>query len=133
MPEHNTQLLCTFSKKDTYMEEMEALAEYYNIPDKKIYVLQSGANNNDIFLTFNALKGSNSVFYRNTISVHRKKDYNIIYSINALNELIKEENGGVHSSSHKIAWENYRNCFISARDGRVKITPTKLLKIYLIS
>lgn len=132
MPEHNTQLLCTFSKKDTYMEEIEALASYYNIPDKKIYVLQSGANNNDIFLTFNALKG-NSAFYPHTMSVHRKKEYNIIYSINALNELIKEENNGVMSPSHQIAWENYRNCFITARDGKVKITPTRLLKIYKIN
>lgn len=132
MPEHNTQLLCTFSKKDTYAEEMESLASYYVIPDKKIYVLQSGANNNDIFLTFNALKG-NSAFYPHTMSVHRKKEYNIIYSINALNELIKEENNGVMSSSHQIAWENYRNCFITARDGRVKITPTRLVKIYRIN
>lgn len=111
---------------------MEALANYYNIPDKKIYVLQSGANNNDIFLTFNALKG-NSAFYPHTMSVHRKKEFNIIYSINALNELIKEENNGVMSPSHQIAWENYRNCFITARDGKVKITPTRLLKIYKIN
>ena len=132
MPEYNTQLLCTFSKKDTYMEEIEALANYYKIADGKIYVLQSGANNNDIFLTFNALKG-NSAFYPHTMSVHRKKEYNIIYSINALNELIKEENNGVMSPSHQIAWENYRNCFITARDGKVKITPTRLLKIYKIN
>lgn len=132
MPEYNTQLLCTFSKKDTYQEEMESLAKYYTICDNKIYVLQSGANGDDIFLTFNALK-TGGEFYRNTMSVHRKKEYNIIYSINALNELIKEENNGVMSSSYKIAWDNYRNCFITARDGKVKITPTKLLKIYKIN
>ena len=132
MPEHNTQLLCTFSKKESYQEEMESLAKYYNIVDSKIYVLESGDNPNDIFLTYNVVKNGGQ-FYRSTISVHRKKEYNILYSINALNELIKEENGGVHSSSHKIAWENYRNCFITARDGRVKITPTKLLKIYKIN
>ena len=132
MPDHNTQLLCTFSKKETYQEEMESLAKYYNIVDGKIYVLESGDNHNDIFLTFNVIKGSIE-FYPHTISVHRKKEYNILYSINALNELIKAENNGIHSSSHRIAWENYRNCFITARDGRVKITPTKLLKIYKIN
>lgn len=132
MAVHNTQLLCTFSKKDTYQDVMESLASYYQIVDGKIYVLQSGANVDDIFLTFNVIK-STGAFYPNTISVHRKKEYNIIYSINALNELIKEENNGVHSASHKIAWDNYRNCFITARDGKVKITPTKLLKIYKIN
>ena len=132
MPEYNTQLLCTFSKLQTYQEQMESLAEYYTIADGKIYVLQSGANNEDIFLTYNVIKNGGT-FYPNTMSVHRKKEYNIIYSINALNELIKEENNGVVSSSHQIAWDNYRNCFITARDGKVKITPTKLLKIFKIN
>lgn len=129
MADYNSQLLCTFSKAHTYMDEIDALAKYYKIVDAKIYVLQSGANNEDIFLTFNAEKNSGA-FYPNTMSVHRKKEYNIIYSINALNELIKMENNGVASHSHKIAWENYRNCLITARDGKVKITPTRLMKIY---
>jgi len=64
--------------------------------------------------------------------VHRKKEYNILYSINALNELIKSENNGVMSTSYQISWEQYRSSFITARDGKVKITPTKLLKIFKI-
>ena len=131
MREHNTQLLCTFSKANIYLSEIEALAEYYNIVDGKIYVLQSGSNKDDIFLTFNAAKGNNN-FYPNTMSVHRKKEFNILYSINALNELIKMENNGIASSSHQIAWENYRSCLITARDGKVKITPTRLIKIFNI-
>lgn len=128
----NAQLLCTFAKQHTYQGEMEALAEYYNIIENKIYVLQSGTNRDDVFLTYNAEKGNNQ-FYPNTISVHRKKEYNIIYSINALNELIKEQNNGVVSSAYQIDWENYRNSFITARDGKVKVTPTRLMKIYQIT
>lgn len=128
----NAQLLCTFAKQHTYQSEIEALAEYYNIIEHKIYVLQSGANRDDVFLTYNAEKNG-SQFYPNTISVHRKKEYNIIYSINALNELIKQENNGVVSTSYQINWDNYRNSLITARDGKVKITPTKLIKIYQIT
>ena len=132
MTEHNTQLLCTFTKKDMYQEEIESISAYYQIVDGKVYVLESKSNSNDIFLTYNVVK-SGGQFYPNTIVVHRKKEYNIIYSINALNGLILHENNGIPSSTHKIAWENYSNCFISARDGKVKITPTKLLKIYRIN
>jgi hypothetical protein len=96
-----------------------------------VYVLQSGDNIDDIFLTYNVVKNG-SEFYPHTMSVHRKKEYNIIYSINALNELIKLENNGVMSSSHQISWNNYRSCFITSRDGKVKITPTKLVKIVKI-
>lgn len=132
MHEHNTQLLCTFSKKDAFQEEIESIAEYYQIVDGKVYVLESKANPTDIFLTYNVIK-TGGQFYPNTISVHRKKEFNIIYSINALNGLILSENNGVPSSSHKISWENYSNCFISARDSKVKITPTRLMKIYRIN
>jgi hypothetical protein len=131
MPEYNTQLLCTFAKQQTYSETIDALSAYYQIPDGKIYVLQNGLNADDVFLTFNVVKNA-VAFYPYTISVHRKKEYNIIYSINALNELIKLENGGVMVTSHQIGWNNYRNSFISTRDGKAKITPTKLIKIFAI-
>jgi hypothetical protein len=129
MSVYNAQLLCTFAKYQTYENEITALSSYYQIVDNKVYVLQSGDNKDDIFLTYNVVKNSGA-FYPNTMSVHRKKEYNIIYSINALNELIKSENNGVMSSSHQISWDNYRNCFITARDGKIKITPTKLVKIF---
>lgn len=128
----NAQLLCTFAKYNTYQDEMDALSRYYNIIEQKIYVLQNGLNKDDIFLTYNAEKINGQV-YQNTISVHRKKEFNILYSINALNELIKEQNGGVVSTAYKINWEQYKNSFITARDGKVKITPTKLLKIYRLT
>lgn len=129
MANGNAQLLCTFAKYDSYHESMDALCKHYNIIEQKIYVLQSGLSKDDIFLTYNAEKIDGSI-YPNTISVHRKKEYNIIYSINALNELIKEQNNGVVSTSYKINWEQYRNSFITARDGKVRVTPTKLMKIY---
>jgi hypothetical protein len=131
MPEYNTQLLCTFSKYYSYENEILELVRYYQILGGNIYILQSGLDSEDIFMTYNITKNS-GVFYTHTISVHRKKEYNIIYSINALNELIKEENNGVMSTSHRISWDNYRNSFITAKDGKVKITPTKLLKIFKI-
>ena len=64
MRDYNAQLLCTFAKQDTYMVEIESLSKYYNIIDKKIYVLQSGNNKNDLFLTYNVEKSTNSKFYQ---------------------------------------------------------------------
>jgi len=128
----NAQLLCTFAKYNTYQTEIDALSEYYNILEKKVYVLQNVANKDEIFLTYNAEKNG-SQFYTNTISVHRKKEHNIIYSINALNELIKEQNNGIVSNTFQINWEQYKNSFITAREGKVKVTPTRLMKIYQIS
>lgn len=126
-----TQLLCTFCKLATYSDEIAALGRYYSIVDGKVYVLQNESVPEEIFLTYNAER-TGTEFYPRTMSVHRKKEFNIIYSINALNELIKQENNGVLSRSYQINWQLYSNSLITARDGNVKVTPTKLLKIFKI-
>jgi hypothetical protein len=128
MPEQNGQLLCTFSTLKGYQEEIAALTKVYTISGDRIYVLVNLERADDIFLTFNGNKIGEE-YYPRTISVHRKKDYNVLYSINALNELVRLDNSGSFSSQVNINWEKYRNSLITTKDGKLKITPTKLVKI----
>jgi len=44
----------------------------------------------------------------NTILVHRKKETNTLYTINALNDLIKKLNGGVVDISFRVNWQHYK-------------------------
>ena len=44
-----------------------------------------------------------------TISLHRKKNTNTLYTINALNDLIRELNAGKLDKTYPIKWENYKN------------------------
>ena len=129
MREYDTQLLCTFTTYQTYSQEALALVKYYEIPGNVIYALQSCGNLDDVFLTFNAKRG-NMEFYPKTMLVHRKKEFNVIYSINALNELVRAENAGILSREYQVDWDKFRNSFISIRDGKVCVTPTKLVKIF---
>lgn len=122
------QLLCTFSTLKTYESEIKALARVYKITGDRVYVLSNVDSPDEIFLTFNGSMLTNQVYQR-TISVHRKKDFNVLYSINALNELVRLESRGQYSSQVNINWENYRNSLITTKDGKLKITSTKLVKI----
>ena len=131
MPDRDSQLLCTFSKAATFLKEIEALADFYVIDGNRIYVLQNSDNSDEVFLTFNAMT-SGERYYPRTISVHRKKNYNVLYSINALNELVKLENAGTFSVTFDIPWIKYKNSLITVKDGKLKITPTKLLKIFYL-
>ena len=101
------------------------------IPSLDAIASGSVENPNEIFLTFNGAK-TGTDYYQHTISVHRKKEYNVLYSINALNELVKIENLGNFSSRTDIKWEKYRNSLITVKDGELKITSTKLVKILSI-
>ena len=65
----------------------------------------------------------------NTISLHRKKLSNTLYTINALNELIKTINNGVLDTRYQVPWELYKNMIlITNKDGLQRI-PTRILKI----
>ena len=69
----------------------------------------------------------------NTILVHRKKQTNTLYTINALNELIKSLNNGVLDKTYAIEWENYRNCILLVQAEGFNKIDTKVKEIINLS
>ena len=80
-------------------------------------------------ITYNVDQGNINSIPVNTILVHRKKESNTLYTINALNDLIKKLNGGAVDPSFKINWQHYRNCILLTQHGEVKQLNTKIYKI----
>ena len=62
----------------------------------------------------------------NTISLHRKKQSNTLYTINALNEVIRELNDGVLDKRFPIPWEDYQNSLLLTNDAGLNKIPTKI-------
>jgi hypothetical protein len=69
----------------------------------------------------------------NTISIHRKKHTNTLYTINALNQIILQLNKGVLDKRFPIPWENYRNCILLYNDDKLVEIKTKIHKVVLVS
>ena len=65
----------------------------------------------------------------NTILVHRKKQSNTLYTINALNELVKEENGGVLDKTFIIDWQKFRNSIILTNTEGTKRIQTRIFEV----
>jgi hypothetical protein len=80
-------------------------------------------------VTYNVEQGNVSDIPDNTILVHRKKESNTLYTINALNELIKKLNGGVVNPKFIIDWQHYRNCVLLTNHNELKQLNTKIYKI----
>ena len=72
-------------------------------------------NRNDLYCTFNA--EDNGYRGKNTISIHRKKETNILYTVNALNEVIKDLNNGILDKTMIIPWEAFQNSFILTEEN----------------
>ena len=133
MSDLDTQLLCTFSTEDLYKHDAHDIGMLHHVVGNRIYVLANEANTSEVFLTYNIVVGDTIHRYPKTISVHRKKDFNVLYSINALNELVKSQNSGNISPSITIDWAKCRNSIIVVKDGSVVISPTKLKEILYLS
>ena len=118
-----TQLLCTFTTKEKLQDQLQQIRETYHIVYNYIYVLQNKSDLDELFITYNidtAYKPEKPL--GDTILVHRKKQSNTLYTINALNELIKEENGGTLDKSFTVDWDKFKNSIIVTNvDGTKKI------------
>jgi len=108
-------------------EVLDNIQNDYTLSINKIFVLHVKSTN-DYVCTYN-LDPSSTTFPENTILVHRKKESNTLYTINALNELIKKLNGGVVDTSYKVNWQHYRNCILLTRQNELKQLNTRLFKI----
>ena len=125
----DSQLLCTFSNKKEITEMVLIIKESAPLSMRKVYVLQKADNPNELMLTYNVKKSDTSGFLPNTILLHRKKETNTLYTINAVNHIIREANNGVLDTNYQVEWDTYKNMIlISNKEGLQKI-PTRILKI----
>ena len=126
------QLLCTFSNSLQYTEVIKEIPQQYTLIDNKIFIFANENNLRELYLTFNVQKTDRNNRYKGTISIHRKKQTNTLYTLNAMNRLIEDENNGVYDKNFQLSWELYKNSIILTNDVGVKIVPLKLLSIHEI-
>ena len=86
-------------------------------------------DNNEYVLTYNIEMSNIANIPENTILVHRKKESNTLYTINALNELIKKLNGGVVDTRYQIDWQHYKNTILLTQQNELKQLKTKIHEI----
>jgi hypothetical protein len=124
------QILCKFSNNNSYSSHINDLKSNFNIVDNRIFIFVNEKNLKEMFLTFNINKSeqysSNNI---STISIHRKQQTNTLYTLNAMNKLIADENEGVFDPTFQLSWELYKNSFILNNEIGVKIIPIRLFNL----
>ena len=122
------RLFCTFSQLEDLDNLIYTLTKRYDIMYNKMFILQVKSNN-EYVVTYNVDQGNVNDIPDNTILVHRKKETNSLYTINALNELIKSLNGGVVDTRFIINWQHYKNCILLTQHNEIKQLNTRIYKI----
>ena len=126
-----TQLLCTFTSKKDIDTTVNRIKESYTIAFNKIYVLQNEDNIKELICTYN-VESEDGIDYNvvpNTISLHRKKHSNTLYTINALNEVIKNLNNGILDTEYQVPWENFKNMIMVTNSEGLNKINTRIFKI----
>jgi len=124
----NNKLFCTFTSGEELDELVSELSTVYTIMYNKMFVLFVKSTN-EYVVTYNVDQGNVNTIPENTILVHRKKETNTLYTINALNELIKKLNDGVVDMAYRVNWPHYRNSILLTQHNELKQLNTKVFKI----
>ena len=124
----NNRLFCTFTKLEDVDSLVKEISTRYEILYNKIFIMRVKSND-EYVCTYNVDQGNISNIPLNTILVHRKKESNTLYTINALNELIKKLNGGVVDTKFAINWNHYKKCILLTQHNELNQLNTKIFKI----
>ena len=125
-----TQLLCTFTSKSKLNEIVDIIVSCNDVLYDKIYIFENKDDSNQLICTYNVEFIEN--YEENiidTISLHRKKQSNTLYTINALNEVIREKNNGVLDKSFMVDWMEFENTLLLTNEIGLQKIPTKIFQI----
>lgn len=128
-----TILLCTIVPESKLFldKTLEKIKTYFK--PQQIFILKTTSDEEKKYiLTYNVPKSSNFKYkdlVKSTFQIHRKKEYNVLYTLNALNKIIggesKEKNQEI-----QVEWEKYKNSIILIRNKNdLHIVPTIIYDI----
>ena len=129
----SNKLFCTFSTKEEIDEKLAEINREYKILYGKLFVLSS-PESDEYLCTYNIEpeEGKQTRILPNTILLHRKKESNTLYTINALNILIKSINNGVLDPTFPIPWKDYQNSVLLTQDSNLRKLNTLIHKIVTV-
>lgn len=124
---YNFKLLCTFSYKKNLNTVIDGIVYQFN-GVQKIFIFSNKDDNRECYLTFNVDLSLNDKFSKYII-IHRKKETNTLYSVNALNLIIKNLNNGILDTSYQLNWNLYQNMLLLSKGEEINRIPLQLEEV----
>ena len=130
-------LLASFLMTDDeqkIQEEVEFIVNNIEITNNLIFLLEDKDNPEKKIITYNAVvekgKPFNSRLF--TMRMHRKKQTNTLYTINALNAAVASQHDGKTGRDLKLDWTQYENSILLTSGKELKAHPVEVSKIFKI-
>lgn len=124
------QLLCTFSNINDYKNVIEQIRKFYTVYNNPLFVFYNTKNVKELYITYNIVNNNvDFAKFPGTISIHRKRQTNTLYTLNAMNQIIRDENNGVIDKSFEVNWELYKDSLIITTDNLIRVISIKIYDI----
>jgi len=125
----SNKLFCTFTLLVDLEEIVTIINRKYSILFGKIFILES-PQSDELICTYNIDTNNMATSpMPNTILLHRKKESNTLYTINALNTLIRSLNGGRMNKNFIVNWADYKNSILLTNGPELRKLDTSIHKI----
>jgi hypothetical protein len=126
----NFSLFATFIPYYAIGSVLNIIKENFKVRNNNVFILRDLTDKTRLILTFNAERYVGTPPMR-FINIHRKKENNTLYTLNALNKLVEQKNDGKIDHNFKIDWEdeNLKNTFVLIQDGELKFIKTSLKSV----
>lgn len=118
------RLYCTFVQVDKLNEVLELLKGKV---EGKIFILDIGKEH-ECVLTYNILDKLPQELLESTVLCHRHKLTKTLYTINALNTIVKLKTG-TENKDYKLNWSEYQDSLLVVQDKQLIQFKTKLINI----
>ena len=130
-------LLASFIMTDDdqkIQEEVEFIVNNIEITNNLIFLLEDKDNPEKKIFTYNAVVEKGKPFNPRlfTMRMHRKKQTNTLYTINALNAAVASQHDGKTGRDLKLDWTQYENSILLTSGKELKAHPVEVSKIFKI-
>jgi hypothetical protein len=130
-------LLASFIKTDNeeqIQQEVEYIVNNIEITNSLIFLLEEQEDPLKKIITYNAIVEKGKPFNPRlfTMRMHRKKQTNTLYTINALNAAVASQHDGKTGRDLKLDWSQYENSIILTAGKELRVHPIQVSKIFKI-
>lgn len=122
----------TTESEERENEEVQFIVDNLKLSNNYVFLLRSLKDPSKKIITYNAFVEKGQGFNPNlhTTRVHRKKQTNTLYTINALNLAVAKQHDGKTGKDLKLDWEEYRNCLLLSHEKQLQVHPVEVVKIF---
>ncbi len=116
------------------LDEVNYIVENLDLTNQFIFLFQLTEDPLKKVLTYNILPAKGKPFNSRlfTMRIHRKKQTNTLYTINALNAAVASQHDGATGKNLKLDWEPFANSILLTEGKKLQTHPVEVVKIFKI-